>query len=262
MERKMTVEMYQFGDSPCCMKVRLVLAEKGVSWQEHFLKSWEFEHFQPDYLELNPHGIVPTLVHDGQVYIQSNVIVEYLDDRFQGGIKLKPEDPALQAKMRKWMFEEQDYLFNLIVTMSFNTMMKLRVEGYGLERLQAWSLKHPDQERAQDYLNRLNAPINDSADTKAQGKYRWHMERLEAELIASDGPWICGEQFSLADICVAPIMDRIEYLDREELWQGLPAVENWFAAVKERPSYEEAVHPFNYRMWGPRKTVEDHPYQD
>ena len=127
----MTVEMYQFGDSPCCMKVRLVLAEKGVSWQEHFLKSWEFEHFQPDYLELNPHGIVPTLVHDGQVYIQSNVIVEYLDDRFQGGIKLKPEDPALQAKMRKWMFEEQDYLFNLIVTMSFNTMTGLVIKASG-----------------------------------------------------------------------------------------------------------------------------------
>ena len=41
------------------------------------------------------------------------------------------------------------------------------------------------------------------------------MERLEEELNITGGPWICGEAFTLADICVAPIMDRIEYLERE-----------------------------------------------
>jgi glutathione S-transferase len=258
----MTLELYQFGDSPCCMKARLVLAEKNLPWTERFLKSWEFEHFQPEYLKLNPHGIVPTLVHDGKVFIQSNVIAEYFDDRFPESARLKPEDPALAALMRKWMFEEQDYLFNLIVVMSFNTMMKLRVEGYGLDRLKQWSLKHPDQARAQDYLDRLTAPVDEAADRAAQSKFRWHMERLEAELDAGGGPWICGEAFTLADVCVAPIMDRIEYLEREKLWAGLPAVARWFAAVKERPSYGVAVHPFDYRMWGPKKPVADHPYSE
>lgn len=244
------------------MKARLVMAEKNLPWKEHFLKSWEFEHFQPDYLRLNPHGIVPTLVHDGQTFIQSNVIVEYLDDRFPDPVRLKPSDPVAAAKMRKWMFEEQDYLFNLIVVMSFNTMMKLRVDGYGLERLERWSLKHPDQTRAQDYLGRLTAPVDQAADQAAQKKFRWHMERLEEELNTGGGPWICGEAFTLADICVAPIMDRIEYLEREELWDDLPAVASWFKAVKERPSYSQAVHPFDYRMWGPKKSIEDYPFYE
>ena len=105
------------------------------------------------------------------------------------------------------------------------------------------------------------APVDDTADLAAQKKYRWHMERLDAALKASGGPWICGEAFTLADICVAPIMDRIEYLDRAHLWAGLPAVERWFAAVKDRPSYAEGVHPFDHRMWGPKKPVADYPYE-
>lgn len=255
----MTMELYQFGDSPCCMKVRIALAEKNLPWDERFVESWKFDHFQPEYLALNPYGIVPTLIHDGRILTQSNVIVEYLDDAFPEPSPLKPNDPFLAAQMREWMFAEQDHLFGLIVTMSFNTMMKLRVEGFGLEQLKEWSKRHPDQGKAQDYLNRMAAPVNTDADNKAQERFRWHMQRLEAQLLESGGPWICGHQFTLADICVAPIMDRIEYLDREALWAGLPAVSRWFEQVKERPSYIEGVHPFEYRMWGPKKPVTDYP---
>ena len=38
------------------------------------------DHLKPEYLELNPNGVVPTLVHDGKVIIDSSVILEYLDE--------------------------------------------------------------------------------------------------------------------------------------------------------------------------------------
>ncbi len=150
------------------------------------------------------------------------------------------------------MTEDQEYLFKLIVVMSFNSLMKPRIEGFGMDRMIEWSKRHPDQDRAQDYLNRLSAPVDDDAVVQAERKSRWHMERLEHQLGGSDGPWICGEMFTLADVCVAPIMDRIEYLGREKLWQGLPAVEAWMEQVRTRPSYLEALPPFEDRMWGPK----------
>lgn len=254
----MTIQLYQFGDSPCCMKVRMVLAHKNISWEERFIESWKFDHFQPDYLALNPFGIVPTLIHGEHVLIQSNVIAEYLDDAYPDP-PLKPSDPYITAQMREWMAAEQDHLFGLIVTMSFNTMMKLRVQGFGLEQLQAWSKRHPDQQKAQDYLTRVCAPVDVPADEAAQQKFRWHMERLQHQLQRSGGPWICGEHFTLADICVAPIMDRIAYLDREHLWDGLEAVTDWFAAVKQRECYNKGEHAFERRMWGPLKPVADYP---
>lgn len=258
----MALELYQFGDSPCCMKVRIVLAEKKLVWAEHFLKSWQFDHYLPDYLALNPHGIVPTLVDDGQPIIQSNVIIEYLDDKYPGPVRLKPDDPLLAAKMRKWMAEEQDHLFKQIIVLSFNTMMKLRIEAFGLERMTAWSKLHPDQARAQDYLERVAAPADMDAVRRAEGDFRRHAEWLEADLADTSGPWICGDQFTLADICVGVIFDRVEILDRDHLWADLPGVSAWFEALKQRPSYMRGVHPWTYRMWGPRKPVAAYPFDD
>jgi glutathione S-transferase len=244
------------------MKVRIVLAEKKLGWAEHFLRSWQFDHYLPEYLALNPHGIVPTLVDDGQAIIQSNVIIEYLDDKYPEPVRLKPDDALLAAKMRKWMAEEQDYLFKQIIVLSFNTMMKLRIEAFGLDRMTAWSKLHPDQARAQDYLKRVAAPADMDAVSRMEDDFRRHAEWLEADLAEAPGPWICGEQFTLADICVGVIFDRVEILDRGHLWSGLPGVTTWFDSLKQRPSYQQGVHPWAYRMWGPRKPVADYPFDD
>ena len=75
------LELYHFWDSPCCFKVRTVLAEFELVWTERYVMTVHFEHLQPDYQKLNPHCRVPTLVHDGLVVIQSSVIAEYLNDQ-------------------------------------------------------------------------------------------------------------------------------------------------------------------------------------
>ena len=51
-------------------KVRVVLAEKEIPWIEHRVELLKFEHLQPQYLSLNPNGVVPTLVHDGRVVFE------------------------------------------------------------------------------------------------------------------------------------------------------------------------------------------------
>ena len=75
------------------------------------------------------------------------------------------------------MKEEEEFLFRLIVTLSFNTMMKMRAAAYGMDQLREWSLRHPDQARAQDYLDRVSSPADTGAVTAADKKLRWHMER-------------------------------------------------------------------------------------
>ncbi len=69
-------------------------------------------------------------------------------------------------------------------------------------------------------------------------------------------------KFSLADISLAPIFDRIEWLDLGSLWDNLPLLTEWYSRVQLRPSFVEGVHPFAHRMWGPRKSVHEHPFND
>ena len=203
---------------------------------------------------LNPLSLVPTLVHDGRSIIQSSNIAEYLDEAFPDPA-LHPAEPWRRAQMREWMREEEEFLFRLIVTMSFNIMMKLRAAAYGIDQLREWSRRHPDQARARDYLERVTSPADMDAVAAAEKKLRWHLERLEKQLQSSGGPWICGDVFSLADICVAGIADRIEHLEREHVYAGLPAVQGWVSAINARPSYQASVPAFEDRMWGPKKPV-------
>ena len=67
--------LYNNAYSTCSQKVRLVLAEKSLEWEDRQINFSKNEHIAPEYLKLNPNGVVPTLVHDGAVIIDSSVIM-------------------------------------------------------------------------------------------------------------------------------------------------------------------------------------------
>ena len=94
------LELYNFPMSTCSQKVRIVLAEKGLEWKDHRIVSGE--HLKPEYLALNPNGVVPTLVHDGVPIIDSSVICEYLDEICPQN-STTPPDAMGRAKMRAWL---------------------------------------------------------------------------------------------------------------------------------------------------------------
>jgi glutathione S-transferase len=95
------IELYQDGSSTCASKVRFVLGEKRLPYKSHYVDPFKGEQFRPQYLKLNPLAVVPTLVHNGAVLIESTVICEYLDEEFPDPL-LKPRDSMARARMRLW----------------------------------------------------------------------------------------------------------------------------------------------------------------
>ena len=65
------LHLYHYGMSNCSQRVRMVLEEKGLPWTSHHLDLARNEHATPAYQGINPNGVVPTLVHDGKVIIES-----------------------------------------------------------------------------------------------------------------------------------------------------------------------------------------------
>ena len=90
------LDLYHHGSSVCAAKVRFALGEKGLEWRGHYLDILKGDQFAPEYQKLNPKAVVPTLVHDGQVIVESTVINEYIDEVF-AETPLKPRSPAERA---------------------------------------------------------------------------------------------------------------------------------------------------------------------
>ena len=76
------VHVLHFMGSSCSQKLRVFLNLKGIPWQSHHVDLPANENFQPWFLGINPRGLVPVLVHDGVVHIESNDIIQYLEHTF------------------------------------------------------------------------------------------------------------------------------------------------------------------------------------
>ena len=104
------------------------MAEKSLEWTDHLLDLGKKDQIAPEYLKLNPNGVVPTLVHDGTVIIDSSVICEYIDEVFPDP-PLIPADPAERARMRAWMRFMEEVPTAAVRVPSFNMVFLPRFDG-------------------------------------------------------------------------------------------------------------------------------------
>src|SRR5215471_847838 len=99
----MSFTLYNAPQSTCSQRVRFVLNAKGLPFTERKLDLLAGDQLKPDYLALNPNGVVPTLDHDGNIVIDSSVIIEYLDEVVPEPAHFTPHAPVARAKMRSLM---------------------------------------------------------------------------------------------------------------------------------------------------------------
>jgi len=76
------VHVLHFTESSCSQQLRIFLNLKRIKWQSHLVDLFTNENFAPWFLGINPRGLVPVLVHDGAVHIESNGIIQYLEKIF------------------------------------------------------------------------------------------------------------------------------------------------------------------------------------
>src|SRR5258707_9785917 len=103
MENRVPFRLYNAPQSTCSQRVRFVLNAKQLPFTEVKLDLLAGDQLKPDYLKLNPNGVVPTLDHDGEIVIDSAVIGEYLDEIAPTPENFTPPLPLERAPMRALM---------------------------------------------------------------------------------------------------------------------------------------------------------------
>lgn len=236
----MTLFLYHHNTSVCAAKVRVSLAEKGIGWEGRLMRL-DGDQLEPDYVKLNPNSVVPTLIHEGRPVIESNVILEYLEDAFPSPA-LRPAAAHDRAQARLLMMQLDEDTSGIHFAASVATYAVSRrhdliaragsADRDSLDSVLRESMNPKSREWLRDavYLG-IDSPVFRTALLRLQRM----VSEFETRLSGSD--WLAGNRFSFADAAYMPYMYRLELLQMDQLWAGRPAVIEWCGRAKARDSF-------------------------
>ncbi|MBR1221367.1 maleylacetoacetate isomerase [Bradyrhizobium sp. U87765 SZCCT0131] len=167
------MKLHGYFRSSASYRVRIALNLKGLTVEHlpHHLRKGEQR--APDYLKLNPQGLVPTLIDDqGDVLTQSLAIIEWLDETHPIP-PLLPRDPLTRARVRAFAMA---IACDTHPVQNLKVLARLRQLGLPEEQVTAWA----------GWANQDG------------------LEACEALLAGEDGPFCFGNAPTLADLCLVP----------------------------------------------------------
>ena len=232
--------LHHNGLSSCSQKVRLVLAEKSLSFTSRDVNLVAGEQHAPDYVKLNQNHVVPTLVHDGRVLIESSLINEYLDEVFPDP-SLAPADPAGRHAMRLWVKRIDEKVHPAAGVITYAIGLRRAALSQPADVREANLAAIPDAARRAARRSVLEHGVRAPEFAGALGAFLDLIDAMEAKL--SPGGWLSGARFGLADAAALPYVLRLEHLAMTALLAPAlrPRVADWLAHVKARPSFASAI---------------------
>jgi len=238
------LHLFHFRFSSCSIKTRIFLNLRGASWQSHPIDLRGNENYDDWFLGLNPRGLVPVLVADGAVHIESNDIITYLDQILPG----TPLIPAgREAEMAEKLRLEDDLHLDLrTVSFRFNRppgstfksrelLDKYRTGGSGTVQ----GKQDPHRERELAFFEMASeAGIPIEAAQRSLGIFRHEFAALDATLAQS--PFLMGETLSVLDIAWWVYVNRLVSLGYP-LAARHPALSAWYDGLCARPEFSREI---------------------
>ncbi len=193
--------LYSGTTCPFSQRCRLVLFEKGMDFE---VRDVDLFNKPEDISVMNPYGQVPILVERDLILYESNIINEYIDERFPHP-QLMPADPLMRARARLMLFNFEKELF-----IHVNTLENDKSRG-----------SEKSQEKAR-------AEIRDRLTTLAP--------------LFLKNKYMLGDDFSMLDVAIAPLLWRLDHYGIDLSKTAAPLMK-YAERIFSRPAYIEALTP-------------------
>jgi glutathione S-transferase len=234
------LKLFTAQNSICTQKVFLTLIEKDLPWTSEYIDLFNNEQYRPEYLKLNPKGVVPTLIHDGRAIIESTLICEYLDQTF-------PEPPLVpisayeRSQMRRWSKHIDEGVFEATREISFSAMFRDRMKAMTQEQRDGRFRNIGDPGRRARMISTHEQGCDSPFVEQGIFAFEKLFQEMEDDLVRGQD-WLVGSAFSLADINVIPFAARLDYLNLLDVWTAdRPSVQAWWKRARSRPSFSGAI---------------------
>ena len=238
------VHVLHFMGSSCSQKLRIFLNLKGIKWESHLVDLFTNENFRPWFLGINPRGLVPVLVHDGTVHIESNDIIQYLEKTFPTP-KLIPAGHENEVAA---LLKHEDDLHLDLRTLSFRFVFAPPGPPKPAEALKSYGAsgsgtvqgaKDRDKEIQIEFWERAAREgfTDERARTSAQ-KFRTEFEALDKRL--AQHPYLMGDTSSVLDIAWFIYAHRLS-LAGYPIARLHPRVGAWVDKLRVRPEFSKEI---------------------
>ena len=260
-------ELYHNNLSLCSKKIRVCLDELGINYKAHhidLIETGAYQTLSRPFLKVNPAASVPVLVHNGHPVYESHDQLIYAAAHSDTPNALVPIEEEKRHLMNHWVHKSSvtgddpiagahQTAGNAVPGLTlplFATMIETIPTFNILEGL----LFHRIKKRALYFLGlklkgARNLPkqaieiINDS-----RAAMHTHLDELESALNIYQGDWITGEQFTLADVGMMVIFERLKEADWLDVFvtDDRPKVKTYWQALQTRASYQSAIAEFDH----------------
>lgn len=234
------ISLYHEPMSTCAQKVRFVLEQKGIEWRKVPVSLHDGEHLKPEFLKLNPKGVIPVLIDDGEIYLESNNICIYLDEQYPD-VSLMPDTPKGRSDVRTLAQQIDEYVHSDIAALTYAIAFRPRLLAtYNTPELLAAYLQSIPDLGKRHFRNNMITLGTDSIEFNVAVKRLGNvLSRLNALL--QNGDYLVGEQLSIADIVFSPYLTRLEHLGFDIMWESMPAIADWFEKLKLTHGYQRGI---------------------
>ncbi len=238
------LHVLHFAGSSCSQKLRIFLNLKGIPWQSHPIDLPGNENFQPWFLGINPRGLVPVLVDDGVVHIESNDIIQYLEQKFPAP-KLIPAGHENEVAA---LLKHEDDLHLDLRTLSFRFVFAppgppkpaTALESYqanGAGTVQG--LKDREKDIQIEFWQRAaKEGFTDERSRASAQKFRAEFDALDKRL--AQQPYLMGNDLTVLDIAWFIYQHRLS-LAGYPFARLHPRVHAWAETLRSRPEFAKEI---------------------
>lgn len=239
------LHLFHFAGSTCSQKTRIFLRLKGIDWTSRHVNLIKKEQLQPFYMGINPRGLVPTLVHDGQVIIESNDILEYLEAQFPQPALI----PTEQSNQVSALLQAEDNLHLDIRALTMRFVFPQFLAKRPEKDIAVYETSgsgtvsgEVDADRAREvkFYRDMNAHggITDAQALQAYERFKAVLDQYDLDLAQHD--YLLGTELSVVDIAWYIYARRL--LDAGYPMAELhPNVSAWFDRLHANPEFREEV---------------------
>lgn len=252
------VELHHWGGSLCSQKVRLCLAEKGVTYASRIVRLSEEGHYDnlsDEFLKVNPNGTVPALVHDGVPVLESHDIIRYIDSELSSthsnNCRLDPRTELCDRWCERGSLPSggppSKHELHRFTGIAIGLLSQPSIVGCGLSTITTidllWALfRHPQPMRVVlRFVQRfMGMALPDWKMRQALEAVEFALDDMEEQLGRTQ--FLAGDEYSLADVTWTANLSRLSDLGYGPLLiHPRTHVRNYWDRMQARQSFKEAI---------------------